>query len=140
MFIFNLYKFFSFPIDKERASREKISQLDRKLKVLSSKISELSQDSKEHGLVLNAFEKVDPDRRCFRVIGGVMVERTVKTIKPALEKEKAALDSAVSELEKQYESIEDELKTLIENLNKESNVDVRSSAPASSSSSSGITA
>lgn len=126
---------YSFLIDKERAFREKISQLDRKLKVLSSKISELSQDSKEHGLVLNAFEKVDPERRCFRVIGGVMVERTVKTVKPALEKEKAALDSAISELEKQYESIEEELKTLIENLSKESNMGIPSSASASSSSS-----
>ncbi|CUV07451.1 unnamed protein product [Cryptosporidium hominis] len=126
--------------DKERASREKISQLDRKLKVLSSKISELSQDSKEHGLVLNAFEKVDPERRCFRVIGGVMVERTVKTVKPALEKEKAALDSAISELEKQYESIEEELKTLIENLSKDSNMGIPSSASASSSSSSEVKA
>ncbi|KAK9171731.1 Prefoldin subunit family protein [Cryptosporidium meleagridis] len=126
--------------DKERASREKISQLDRKLKVLSSKISELSQDSKEHGLVLNAFEKVDPERRCFRVIGGVMVERTVKTVKPALEKEKAALDSAISELEKQYESIEEELRTLIENLSKESNMGIPSSTSASSSSSSEVKA
>ncbi|KAJ1613832.1 hypothetical protein OJ253_96 [Cryptosporidium canis] len=119
--------------DKERSSREKISQLDRKLKVLNSKISELSQDSKEHGLVLNAFERVDPDRRCFRVIGGVMVERTVKTVKPALEKEKAALDSAISELEKQYESTEEELKSLVESLSKES-------GSASSSSSSEVAA
>ena len=91
------------------------------MKILNNKIGELSQDSKEHGLVLNAFEKVDPDRKCFRVVGGVMVERTVRTVKPALEKEKAALDSAISELEKQYESTEQELKLLIENLNKTSN-------------------
>ncbi|KAJ1606937.1 hypothetical protein OIY81_3050 [Cryptosporidium canis] len=119
--------------DKERSSREKISQLDRKLKVLSSKISELSQDSKEHGLVLNAFERVDPERRCFRVIGGVMVERTVKTVKPALEKEKAALDSAISELEKQYESTEEELKSLVESLSKESGSAVLGSGPGSGS-------
>lgn len=122
-------------IQPSTLGKEKISQLDRKLKALGSKISELSQDSKEHGLVLNAFEKVDPDRRCFRVIGGVMVERTVRTVKPALEKEKAALDSAISELEKQYESTEEELKALAENLNKASSV-----AVPSSSSSSGVAA
>lgn len=43
-----------------------------------------------------------------------MVERNVKTVKPALEKEKSALDSAISELEKQYESTEKEMKNLIE--------------------------
>ena len=127
-------------IDKEKASREKISQLDRKLKVLNSKISELSQDSKEHGLVLNAFEKVDPDRKCFRVIGGVMVERTVRTVKPALEKEKAALDSAISELEKQYETTEEELKALVEHRSKASNAAAPTSTSASSSSSSEVTA
>ncbi|KAH8739753.1 hypothetical protein FG386_001460 [Cryptosporidium ryanae] len=104
--------------DQGRVIREQISQLERKLKLLNSKISELTQDSKEHGLVLNAFEKVEPERRCFRVVGGVMVERNVKTIKPALEKEKAALDSAVTELEKQYDLTECELKSLIEKLNK----------------------
>ncbi|KAF7458137.1 Prefoldin subunit 2 [Cryptosporidium felis] len=116
--------------DKERISREQISQLDRKLKALNSKISELSQDSKEHGLVLNAFEKVEPERRCFRVIGGVMVERTVRTVKPALEKEKAALDSAISELEKQYDATEKELKSLIDSLNKVSNTSSSSSEVA----------
>ncbi|EEA06803.1 prefoldin subunit 2, putative [Cryptosporidium muris RN66] len=97
-----------------KETQEEIVQLDKKLKLLNNKISELTQDSKEYGLVLNAFEKVDENRRCFRVIGGVMVERNVKTVKPALEKEKSALDSAISELEKQYESIEEEMKNLIE--------------------------
>ncbi|KAL7067614.1 putative prefoldin subunit 2 [Cryptosporidium serpentis] len=97
-----------------KETQEEIAQLDKKLKLLNNKISELTQDSKEYGLVLNAFEKVDENRRCFRVIGGVMVERNVKTVKPALEKEKSALDSAISELEKQYESTEEEIKNLIE--------------------------
>ncbi|OII72317.1 prefoldin subunit 2 [Cryptosporidium andersoni] len=97
-----------------KETQEEIVQLDKKLKLLNNKISELTQDSKEYGLVLNAFEKVDENRRCFRVIGGVMVERNVKTVKPALEKEKSALDSAISELEKQYESTEKEMKNLIE--------------------------
>ncbi|KAK6589475.1 hypothetical protein RS030_203153 [Cryptosporidium xiaoi] len=122
--------------DKNKVIGEQISQLERKLKLLNNKISELTQDSKEHGLVLNAFEKVEPERRCFRVVGGVMVERNVKTVKPALEKEKAALDSAIVELEKQYDATEGELKSLIESLNKSSSD--ATPAQASSSSSSGV--
>lgn len=113
--------------EKDKIVREQISQLERKLRLLNNKISELTQDSKEHGLVLNAFEKVEPERRCFRVVGGVMVERNVKTVKPALEKEKAALDSAITELEKQYEVTENELKSLIGTLGaKSSPVDTTS--------------
>ena len=38
-----------------------------------------------HRLVLDAFKKVEPTRKCFRLIGGVLVERTVEEIKPSLD-------------------------------------------------------
>ena len=52
---------------------------------LINKINELQQEAKEHQLVLDAFKTVEPERRCFRLVGGVLVERTVKDIKPSLE-------------------------------------------------------
>ena len=35
-------------------------------------------------LVIEALKDVDPERRCLRMIGGVLVERTVKEVLPAL--------------------------------------------------------
>ena len=35
-------------------------------------------------LVIETLNDVDPDRKCFRMIGGVLVERTVKEVTPAL--------------------------------------------------------
>jgi prefoldin subunit 2 len=70
---------------------------DRLESELISKITELQQEAKEHQyglhlnhfsayrLVLDAFKKVDPTRKCFRLIGGVLVERTVQEIQPSLE-------------------------------------------------------
>ena len=35
-------------------------------------------------LVIETLKDVDEDRRCFRLVGGVLVERTVKDVLPAL--------------------------------------------------------
>lgn len=52
---------------------------------LIRKITELQQEAKEHQLVLDAFKSVEPERKCFRLIGGVLIEKTVKDVKPSLE-------------------------------------------------------
>ena len=35
-------------------------------------------------LVIETLDKVDKDRRCFRLVGGVLVERKVGEVEPAL--------------------------------------------------------
>ena len=39
-------------------------------------------------LVIDTLKEVDPSRKCFRLVGGVLVERTVKEVLPALETNK----------------------------------------------------
>mgnify|MGYP000338537034 CR=1 FL=1 len=39
-------------------------------------------------MVIDALKGVESERRCFRMIGGVLVERTVKDVLPALENNK----------------------------------------------------
>lgn len=39
-------------------------------------------------LVIDTLKDVDPSRKCFRLVGGVLVERTVKEVLPALETNK----------------------------------------------------
>jgi len=40
-----------------------------------------------HRLVIEALDEVkDKDRKCFRMIGGVLVERTVEQVLPSLQK------------------------------------------------------
>ena len=65
---------------------------------LVNKITELQQEAKEHQLVLDAFETVEPTRKCFRMIGGVLVERTVQDIKPSLEENLVNIDKVISNL------------------------------------------
>lgn len=39
-------------------------------------------------LVVEALKEVDSERRCYRMIGGVLVERQVKDVLPVVEKNK----------------------------------------------------
>jgi len=62
-------------------------RLQNELQALARKIGELESESDEHTLVLSTLEQTlseDPNRKCFRLIGGVLVERTVREITPAL--------------------------------------------------------
>nr|CAG4649030.1 EOG090X0L97 [Polyphemus pediculus] len=69
-------------------SNEEIVQGFQRLRTeqrqLASKLSELEMDLNEHKLVIETLQNVDADRKCFRMVGGVLVERTVKEVLPAL--------------------------------------------------------
>ena len=51
---------------------------------LAIKINQMDLDKTEHELVMKALEPLDPDRKCFRMIGNVVVERTVGEVLPAV--------------------------------------------------------
>ena len=67
--------------------RQQFQQLDEARKQLMNKRSEMDQEIKEHDLVLGAFSKVEEGRKCYRMVGGVLMERTVGEVGPALEYE-----------------------------------------------------
>lgn len=48
-------------------------------------------------LVIDTLQDVDPSRKCFRLIEGILVERTVKEVLPALEnnKEEVTTDNKI---------------------------------------------
>ncbi|XP_033758623.1 prefoldin subunit 2-like [Pecten maximus] len=59
-------------------------ELRQQQRAFATKISELEMDMKEHELVIETLKEVEDDRKCFRMVGGVLVERTVKDVLPAL--------------------------------------------------------
>uniref|UniRef100_A0A9L0KBJ1 Prefoldin subunit 2 n=1 Tax=Equus asinus TaxID=9793 RepID=A0A9L0KBJ1_EQUAS len=64
------------------------NRLRQEQRGLASKAAELEMELNEHSLVIDTLKEVDETRKCYRMVGGVLVERTVKEVLPALENNK----------------------------------------------------
>ncbi|KAI6661612.1 Prefoldin subunit 2 [Oopsacas minuta] len=71
-----------------KKSKEEIVQHFQKLRSeqrsIAVKISEIEVDQNEHKLVIETLKELDPERKCFRMVGGVLVERDVVSVLPGL--------------------------------------------------------
>ncbi|CAO3589170.1 unnamed protein product [Absidia cylindrospora] len=69
----------------EAELQQQYNQYKNELQAMAQKIGELESEVEEHKLVIDSISPLEPERKCFRMVGGVLVERTVKEVLPALE-------------------------------------------------------
>ena len=67
---------------------------------LATKIAELDGEVAEHRLVIKTLEKTSSDRKCFRMIGGVLVERTVGEVLPAVKQNESGVSKIINKTSK----------------------------------------
>ncbi|XP_059210845.1 prefoldin subunit 2 [Centropristis striata] len=84
---------------------------------MASKSAELEMEVNEHSLVIETLKEVDPSRKCFRLVGGVLVERTVKEVLPALETNKEQISKIIESLNTQMQTKGRELTEYRERYN-----------------------
>lgn len=53
-------------------------------RLMANKLSEMEMELNEHKIVIDTLKFVDPKRKCYRMIGGVLCERTVEDVMPTL--------------------------------------------------------
>lgn len=80
------------------------------LQQLAQKIGDVEQEAEEHKLVLETLTPLPQDRKCFRMINGVLVERKVKDVVPALKTNSDGLRKVLEDLLKQYKTLEVEME------------------------------
>ncbi|XP_043945899.1 prefoldin subunit 2 [Protopterus annectens] len=80
------------------------NKLRQEQRSLASKAAELEMELTEHSLVIETLKEVDPSRRCYRMVGGVLVERTVREVLPALEKNKDQIGKIMETLNQQMQA------------------------------------
>ncbi|KAJ1647284.1 Cochaperone prefoldin complex subunit [Coemansia erecta] len=86
----------------EQELRITANQYGNELKAIASKIGELELQLDEHSLVIKTMSPMPEDRKCFRLINGVLVERTVKEVLPALKTNKEGIAKTIEQLTAQY--------------------------------------
>lgn len=60
--------------------------------------------------MIETLEPLPGERKCFRLINGVLVERTIKDVLPALKTNSDGLKQVLEELLKQYKAKEGEME------------------------------
>ena len=88
-------------------AQERLQELRTVCQQLTQKINELDMERTEHGLVLDALKPLDPNRKCFRMVGDIVVERTVEEVMPAVVKNR---DGIVQTMNKMGEALADKQK------------------------------
>ncbi|KAB8250926.1 putative prefoldin subunit 2 [Aspergillus flavus] len=79
------------------------------LQQMAQKIGDIEQEAEEHKLVIETLEPLPEERKCFRMVNGVLVERTIKDVLPTLKTNSDGLKQVLEELLKQYKSKQTEL-------------------------------
>ncbi|CAN6677158.1 unnamed protein product [Malus baccata var. baccata] len=93
----------------EQAVANKFADMRSELNQIYSKVTELEMEASEHSLVINAIQPLDPSRRCYRMIGGVLVERTIKEVLPAVQRNKEGIEEVIARLNEALEKKKKEI-------------------------------
>ena len=80
------------------------SQLMEEREGIAAMLLERQQDLDEHKLVMKTLGENELSKKAWRLVGDVLVERTVETVIPEVEKNKTNLEGLVENLKKQLES------------------------------------
>merc|ERR1711992_405621 len=86
-------------------------------RIVVNKISELEAEVSEHSIVIETLKNVDPSRKCFRMVGGILSERTVNEVLPALQQNKRQIEEVIEKLKGQLEERGKELNKFVEEHN-----------------------
>ena len=95
--------------DELKVVAARFNDQQRQSQSMRRKIAELDGEFQDHVLVLQNLEPLSADRRCYRLIGGVLVERTVGEVRPKIEMNKERLLAILNQLANQLKVVEDEV-------------------------------
>jgi len=88
--------------DQQQIIIGQYKRLRAEQQALASKIGELEIEAHEHSLVLQTVGDLPGSRRCFRLIGGVLVERSLADIVPSVQRTHDGIRDIIKQLREQF--------------------------------------
>ena len=88
------------------------NKLQTECNQLRSKVAELDNEMQEHLRVVKTLEPLPADRRAFRLIGGVLVEKTVGEVLPDVKQQQEQLNQLILRLTDTITEKEKDLKKM----------------------------
>ncbi|KAJ5893763.1 hypothetical protein N7495_005454, partial [Penicillium taxi] len=95
--------------EKQQELQLQYTTFKNTLQQLAQKIGDIEQEAEEHKLVIETMDPLPKDRKCFRMVNGVLVERTVEDVLPSLKMNADGLKQVLEDMLKQYKSKQTEL-------------------------------
>lgn len=95
---------------REREIVERYKMLLNERDAIAGMILERQSDLDEHLLVLKTLKSCQGDRKAWRLVGDVLVERTVESVIPEIEKNKDNLSGVVDNAKQQLENKAKEMR------------------------------
>ncbi|KAL4887932.1 Prefoldin beta-like protein [Aspergillus ambiguus] len=105
---------------RQQELQNQYSSYKNTLTQMAQRIGNIEGEAEEHRLVIDTLEPLPRDRKCFRMVNGVLVERTIEDVLPSLKTNSDGLKQVLEELMKQYKAKQDEL----DNWKKKNNIQV----------------
>ncbi|KAJ5740503.1 Prefoldin [Penicillium malachiteum] len=96
---------------KQQELQGQYTNFKNTLQQLAQKIGDIEQEAEEHKLVIETLGPLPEERKCFRMVNGVLVERTVKEVLPNLKTNSEGLQQVLEDMLKQYKTKQTELDT-----------------------------
>ena len=69
---------------KEQEIVQKFQSLKQEMQQIAQKIGELEQEKEEHSMVIETLKPAPSSRTCYKLIGGILVEKTVGEVLPTV--------------------------------------------------------
>ncbi|KAJ3041338.1 hypothetical protein HDV00_009479 [Rhizophlyctis rosea] len=112
------------PQEKRPSDQEILNQINamkQEMNAVASKVGELEMERDEHQLVIDTISPLSAERKCFRLVGGILVERTVGDVLPAVTANMDGIQNIIKQLTAQYKRKEEEVQA----FQKKWNVQIR---------------
>jgi len=87
-------------------------QLQNEAQVLVGKLMEIEDEKKENELVLESISKLEDGRKCWRLINGVLMEKTKLEVVPEMRVVINNLNAVVKQITETLVAVRQEIKNL----------------------------